>query len=131
VDRSYLPSATQHGAIVLSDALVSRVIEKDSRAAGVEGRLLGGPFGAPGHAFRIHAPVVVLACGTLHTPLVLLRQGIGKASGVVGKNITLHPAVRIVGRFDTPSSAGTARCRASTATTSPREASSSSACTPR
>ncbi len=102
VDRSYLPSATQHGAIVLSDALVSRVIEKDSRAAGVEGRLLGGPFGAPGHAFRIHAPVVVLACGTLHTPLVLLRQGIGKASGVVGKNITLHPAVRIVGRFDTP-----------------------------
>jgi len=102
VDRNYLPSATKNGATILSDALVNRVIEKGGRAAGVEGRLLGGAFGAPGQSFKIHAPVVVLACGTLHTPLILLRQGIGKQSGVVGKNITLHPAVRIVGRFDDP-----------------------------
>ncbi len=102
VDRSYLPRATERGATIVSDALVSRVLERGGRAVGVEGRLLGGPFGDPGHRFRVHAKVVVLACGTLHTPLLLLRQGIGKPSGVVGKHITLHPAVRIVARFDHP-----------------------------
>ncbi len=100
VDVSYLPSATRHGATILCDALVSGLIEKGGRAAGVEGKLLGGPFGGSSHAFKIHAPVVVLACGTLHTPLLLLRAGVGKRSNVVGRNVTLHPAVRIVGRFD-------------------------------
>jgi choline dehydrogenase-like flavoprotein len=102
VDVSYLPRAAGKGAVILSDALVTRVRVEGGRAAGVEGSLLGGPFGAKGQSFRVHAPVVVLACGTLHTPLVLLRQKIGKASGVVGKHVTLHPAVRIVSRFDEP-----------------------------
>lgn len=100
VDVSYLPSATKRGAVIVSDALASNVIVKDGRAAGVEGRLLGGAFGAKGHAFRIHASAVVLACGTLHTPLMLLRSKIGAASGVVGRHVTLHPGVRIVARFD-------------------------------
>ncbi len=100
VDVSYLPRAVASGAHIVSDALVTEVLTRNGRAAGVRGRLLGGPHGEPGHAFEIDAPVVVLACGTLHTPLVLLRQGIGRASRVVGRNITLHPAVRIVARFD-------------------------------
>lgn len=102
VDVSYLPSATRHGAVILSDALVNRLVVANGRAAGVEGRLLGGTLGGPGHTFRIHAPVVVLAAGTLHTPLILMRAGVGRASDVVGRNVTLHPAVRIVGRFDDP-----------------------------
>lgn len=102
VDVSYLPSATRHGALILSDALVNKLIVSGGRAAGVEGRLLGGTLGGPGHTFRIHAPVVVLAAGTLHTPLILMRAGVGRASDVVGRNVTLHPAVRIVGRFDDP-----------------------------
>ena len=102
VDVSYLPSAVKNGARIISDALVTEVVTSGGRASGVRGRLLGGPHGAPGHPFEITAPVVVLACGTLHTPLVLLRQKIGKASGVVGKHVTLHPAVRIVARFDEP-----------------------------
>ncbi|NUP12992.1 MAG: GMC family oxidoreductase, partial [Polyangiaceae bacterium] len=102
VDVSYLPSATERGTVILSDALATDLIVKNGRAAGVEGRLLGGPFGAPGASFKIHAPVVVAACGTLHTPLLLMKRGIGKASRVVGRNVTLHPAVRIVARFDDP-----------------------------
>jgi len=100
VDVSYLPSAMRRGTMIVSDALATNVITRAGRAAGVEGRLLGGPLGAPGHGFRIHAPVVVLACGTLHTPLLLMRQKVGRLSGVVGKHVTLHPGVRIVARFD-------------------------------
>jgi choline dehydrogenase-like flavoprotein len=102
VDVSYLPRAVARGARIVSDALVTEVVVTNGRASGVRGRLLGAPHGAPGHTFEIAAPVVVLSCGTLHTPLILMRQGIGRASGVVGKNVTLHPGVRIVARFDDP-----------------------------
>src|SRR6185369_4527017 len=68
VDVSYLPTAIARGARIVSDAMVERVIVENGRAAGVEGRLLGGEGGAPSHTFRVRAPVVVSACGTLHTP---------------------------------------------------------------
>lgn len=100
VDVSYLPSAIDHGARIVSDALVERFIVERGRAAGVEGRILGGPGGRPSHAFRIRAPIVVSACGTLHTPMLLERAGVGRKSGQVGKHLTLHPAGRVVARFD-------------------------------
>ncbi|HEY4121834.1 MAG TPA: GMC family oxidoreductase [Byssovorax sp.] len=100
VDVAYLPSAVEHGARVVSDALVERVIVEGGRAAGVTGRLLGGEKGAPSHAFTVRAPVVVAACGTIHTPLLLHRAGLAEKSPMVGRNITLHPGVRVVARFD-------------------------------
>lgn len=100
VDVAYLPSALRHGARIVSDALVQRVLTKNGRASGVEGRLLGGPSGAPSHRFRVKAPVVVSACGTLHTPLLLFASGLGATSPHLGNQLTLHPAARIVARFD-------------------------------
>ncbi|MFT3764526.1 MAG: GMC family oxidoreductase [Minicystis sp.] len=100
VDVSYLPSAIAHGARVVSDALVERVIVENGRAAGVEGRILGGEAGAPSHRFTVRAPVVVAACGTLHTPLLLFASGLRDPAGQLGRNITLHPSVRAVARFD-------------------------------
>jgi choline dehydrogenase-like flavoprotein len=100
VDVAYLPSAIKRGARVVSDALVQRIFSEHGRAAGVEGRLLGGEMGAPSHRFRVRAPVVVAACGTLHTPLLLLASGVGAKNNLLGRQITLHPAVRVVARFD-------------------------------
>src|SRR5262249_28747015 len=65
VDVAYLPSATAHGARVVSDALVEKILIKDGRAAGVSGRLLGGEMGAPSHRFTVRAPIVIAACGTI------------------------------------------------------------------
>lgn len=100
VDIAYLGSAVQHGTRIVSDALALRVLNKNGRAAGVEGKLLGGKFGAPSHRFRINAPVVVSACGTLHTPLLLFASGLGPSNKALGNQLTLHPAARIVARFD-------------------------------
>lgn len=99
VDVSYLPSAIQHGARVVSDALVEGVIVERGRAAGVTGRLLGED-GKPGHRFRVRAKVVISACGTLHTPLLLHRAGVGRETPALGRDVTLHPAARVVARFD-------------------------------
>lgn len=100
VDVAYLPSATAHGARIVADALVTRVDVKDGRAAGVEGHLLGGDEGGRSRAFRVRARVVIAACGTIHTPLLLFRTGLGARSGELGNHITLHPASRVVARFD-------------------------------
>jgi choline dehydrogenase-like flavoprotein len=100
VDVAYLPSAIARGARVVSDALAERVLVEHGRAAGVTGRLLGGELGAPSHRFTVRAPVVVSACGTMHTPLLLLASGLRDRNRLVGRNITLHPAVKVIARFD-------------------------------
>lgn len=100
VDVAYLPSATAHGARIVSDALVTRVLVEGGRAAGVEGHLLAGDEAERSHAFRVRARFVVAACGTIHTPLLLFRTGLGERSGELGNRLTLHPGARVVARFD-------------------------------
>jgi choline dehydrogenase-like flavoprotein len=100
VDISYLPGALAHGARVVADALVERVDIEGGRAVGVSGRLIGGEAGEPRYPFRVRAPVVVVACGTLHTPLLLGASGIGCRSHELGRHVTLHPATRVTALFD-------------------------------
>ena len=35
---------------------------------------------------------MIVAAGTIHTPLLLERSGLGGASGQLGRNLALHPA---------------------------------------
>ncbi len=100
VDLTWLPRATAAGAQVWTRCLVERVTQENGRASGVEGWLLDGPKGNKLARFTVHAPRVVLAAGAYHTPLLCLASGIGRSSRQVGKNMTLHPAFRIMGRFD-------------------------------
>ncbi len=98
VDVSMLPEATRRGAHILSDALVERVEITGGKARGVRGRFLDGETGEPRVPFEVRAKVVVVACGSLHTPVLLRRSGL--ASRHVGRHLTLHPAVRIGALFD-------------------------------
>jgi choline dehydrogenase-like flavoprotein len=100
VDVSYLPSALAHGARIVSDAWVERVIIEHGRATGVQGKLLDRDGGGPGSRFRVRAGIVVVACGTLHTPVLLMKSGLGKRATALGRNVTLHPAVRVSAQFD-------------------------------
>jgi choline dehydrogenase-like flavoprotein len=100
VGRTYLPRAQAAGARIWSDCLVERVVVEGDRAAGVVGRVLNRERGRPGGRLRVRAKQVVLAAGSLYTPLILKRSGVGRASGQVGKNLTLHPAFRIMARFE-------------------------------
>jgi len=100
VDVAYLPTAFEHGARVVSDALVERVILEGGEARGVVGRLLDSRTGKASHHFRVRAKIVVLACGTLHTPLVMKRSGLKHVA--LGNHVTVHPAVRVCAQFDDP-----------------------------
>lgn len=100
VNLSYLPRAERASARVVSDCLVERVDLDGARAIGVSGRVLDRKDGGPGSRFSVRARRVVLAAGAIHTPLLMRKSGLGRASGEVGRNLTLHPAFRVMARFD-------------------------------
>ena len=102
VDITYLPRALAAGANVLSDALVDRILIKGDRAVGVSGRLKNGAHGKPLMPFVVRARRVVVAAGAYASPLLLMRNGVGRLSGQCGRNLTLHPGFRFMGRFDEP-----------------------------
>jgi len=43
---------------------------------------------------------MIVACGTIHTPLLLRRQGLGGESGELGRNLAIHPATAVRAQFD-------------------------------
>jgi choline dehydrogenase-like flavoprotein len=43
---------------------------------------------------------VVVACGAIHTPLFLARQGLGGRSGELGQNLAIHPATGVRALLD-------------------------------
>lgn len=100
VDLTYLKKALAAGARIYSDCRVSKVEHANGRAVGVVGDVVSGaPIKSLGR-FRVRADTVVICAGSMHTPLILLRSGVGKRSGVVGKRLTLHPTFRVAAVFD-------------------------------
>jgi choline dehydrogenase-like flavoprotein len=98
VDVSMLPDARANGAVIVSDALVEKIDVERGVARGVRGRFLDERTGEPGIRFEVRARVVVVACGSLHTPVLLKKSGLGTSH--VGRHLTLHPAFRVGAVFD-------------------------------
>jgi choline dehydrogenase-like flavoprotein len=95
VHLNALPQACEAGARILSEARVTRLLHADGRAVGVEARRRDGT------RLTVHAPRVVVACGSTETPPLLRRSGLG-AHPHLGRNLALHPAVGTSARFDEP-----------------------------
>jgi len=93
---SYVPAALEQGAFLYKGARVETVLVEGGRAVGVVAKASRG-----GDAkLTVRAKAVVLACGTLHTPALLMRNGLLSGSTELGKNLTLHPASHAWARFD-------------------------------
>lgn len=85
---SYLPRAVAAGARLRSGVEARRALVENGRAVGVDCR---------GYAVRArHATIV--AGGALGTPELLLRSGLGGSQ--VGRNLHIHPACWIGGRYE-------------------------------
>ena len=91
---TYVPRARAAGATVLTGADVRRVLVEGRRSAGVLAR------GTGGRDLEVRAPLVVVAAGTVHTPILLARSGLGGASGQLGRNLSVHPATAAVARME-------------------------------
>ncbi|MGE0707390.1 MAG: GMC family oxidoreductase N-terminal domain-containing protein [Planctomycetota bacterium] len=96
---TYLPRALHFGARVLANCRVTRLLRERKRVLGVEGRIVRHDA-RDGLAFQVRAPQVVLAAGAVHTPGILFRSGVRSPSGRLGKNLSLHPNVKVTALFD-------------------------------
>ncbi len=95
VHLNALPQACAAGARIISHALVTRVLHRSGRATGVDVRR------PDGSVLEVHAPTVVLAAGAAETPALLWRSSLG-GHPRIGKNLTVHPAIGMAGRFPEP-----------------------------
>ena len=98
--KTYLVDAQEHGAEIFVGASATRVLTADGRGAGVEAAWADPA--APGSecTLTVKAPVVVVACGSVHSPALLLRSGIGGPA--VGEYLRLHPTAAVTAFYDEP-----------------------------
>jgi choline dehydrogenase-like flavoprotein len=91
--NTYIAGALARGVLELrADADVERVLVEDGEAVGVE------YVDAGGVRHTVRAGAVVVACGALNTPQLLLRSGV--ANPAIGRNLGVHPVRLVYGRFD-------------------------------
>lgn len=94
--KTYLADAVAAGARIVVRCDVERVISEGGRAVGVIGTIRG----VDGRTVRltVRARAVVAACGSLHTPALLVRSGL--TNPLIGQGLRLHPVSAVAGYFD-------------------------------
>jgi choline dehydrogenase-like flavoprotein len=93
---TYVPRAWDAGATTFTGTRARRVKVEGGRARGVEATTSGG-----GRLY-VECDTVIVACGAIHTPLFLQANGLGQASGELGRNLAIHPATAVRALFDEP-----------------------------
>jgi len=94
--RTYLADAAAHGAEFIVRCTAERILVEGGRAAGVTARYADPDSGREA-AVTVRAPRVVVACGALESPALLLRSGIGGPA--TGQHLRLHPCTAIFGSY--------------------------------
>jgi len=96
-----LPEAERLGVEVVTGCRVEKVGEGAVEAV-VEAIDDGSPSEwAPGR-YRIAARHIVLCAGAVNSPALLLRSGFGDRLPMLGRYLTLHPALILVGEHEHP-----------------------------
>ncbi|MFC9644587.1 GMC family oxidoreductase N-terminal domain-containing protein [Streptomyces mirabilis] len=100
VQLSVLPEACASGARIVTGARVRRILVDRDRPGGprAAGVLVRCPDGSE---LEILSPLVVVAAGALQTPPLLRRSGLG-GHPRLGRNLSVHPAISVAGRFGRP-----------------------------
>jgi choline dehydrogenase-like flavoprotein len=94
--KTYLRDACDAGARILVRTAAERVMVENGRAAGVAATYLDPETGRSA-AVTARAPQVVVACGSLESPALLLRSQIGGPA--VGDHLRLHPCTAFLGEY--------------------------------
>ncbi len=96
--KTWLQDASDSGAEALPGCHADRILVEDGRAAGVEATVTHADGSTT--AVTVEAPTVVVAAGSIESPALLLRSGIGGPAA--GKHLRLHPAFAVMGVYDEP-----------------------------
>ena len=103
-DHTHWPSALAHGATLITGARVREI------TVNAEGLATGATYiDRNGREREQRAEVVIVCCNGVGTPRLLLLSksaqfpdGVANSSGLVGKNLMMHPYAAVTGYFDEP-----------------------------
>lgn len=99
---TYLRDALAHGASVVADARVDRIVHLRRRVTAVHAKCIDPTTRRPtGTRIVIRPKVAVSSAGAINGPALLLRSGLD-INGRVGRRTFLHPTVVVFGVFDKP-----------------------------
>jgi choline dehydrogenase-like flavoprotein len=93
---TYMPRALAAGARCLTEIRIERLLIEGGRAVGVVGRALDPHTHLPTHEIVVRAKAVVISCGAVQTPFLLLREKLGKRSKQLGRNFLCHPNAKVL-----------------------------------
>ncbi len=94
---SYIPKALQHDALLLTHCKAEKIVFKGARAVSVECTVIAPHNKRIAHC-TVKSKIVISACGTMFTPLLLKNSGIRNTH--IGKHLQLHPCSRVVALMD-------------------------------
>jgi choline dehydrogenase-like flavoprotein len=96
--KTWLQDASDAGAQAVVGCQAEKILVEDGAATGVQASVTHADGSITG--LTVESPCVVVACGAIESPALLLRSGIGGPA--VGKNLRLHPAYVVMGVYDEP-----------------------------
>ena len=94
IGLTFVPLAWNAGATTYTACRARRIDTAGGRVRAVEAAAAGGG------RLRVVCDLVIVACGSIGTPLFLRRQGLGAESGQLGRNLSIHPATGVRALFD-------------------------------
>ena len=96
--KTWLQDCSDAGGRCVPRCHADRILVEDGRATGVAATVTHADGSTT--ALTVEAPTVVVACGSIESPALLLRSGIGGPAA--GKNLRLHPAFVVMGIYEEP-----------------------------
>ncbi|MFJ8595156.1 GMC family oxidoreductase N-terminal domain-containing protein [Streptomyces sp. NPDC093598] len=99
VHLSVLPAACAAGARIVTRARATHIVT--AHHAGARRAIAVEAVRPDGTTFTISTGLVVVAAGALHTPALLRRSRLA-GHPRLGRNLAIHPAVSVAGRFAEP-----------------------------
>jgi len=95
-----IPDALEHGATLLYQARVERLLIKNNKVTGVECIAFDDDKQKTSKKIIAKAPYIILAGGAINGPALMLRSNAPDPNKRIGKRTFLHPTVFSFAQFD-------------------------------
>jgi len=96
---SYMPRALSSGARCMTEVRARRLWIEGGRCVGVLGKAINPRSREEDIDVRVRAKAVVVACGAVQTPFLLLGHRLGRPSRQLGKNFLCHPNAKVLATY--------------------------------
>lgn len=98
--QSYIPLFLKAGGDIFTNFRVHKVVMRKGHAVGVNGSFIDPVTKQKKHRMKVRSKIVIVACGAIQTPALLLKSGIKDQKKLLGKNLLIHPNIKVSAVFD-------------------------------